>query len=70
MYKWSGLGENVTVDDYVRLDIRISQKLFNDRVELSFTGQNITDKLHPEYSDSLVTYEVERLLYGQVTLRF
>jgi iron complex outermembrane receptor protein len=68
--KWSGLGENVTVDDYVRLDIRISQKLFNDRVELSFTGQNITDKLHPEYSDSLVTYEVERLLYGQVTLRF
>ena len=68
--KWSGLGENVTVDDYVRLDIRISQKLFNDRVELSFTGQNITDKLHPEYSDSLVTYELERLLYGQITFNY
>jgi len=68
--KWSGLTEDVTVDDYVRLDIRIAQKLFNDSVELSFVGQNITDKLHPETSDVTGTYEIERLLYGQVTFSF
>jgi len=68
--KWSGLTEDVKIDDYVRLDIRIAQKLFNDRVELSFTGQNVTDKLHPETSDVTGTYEIERLLYGQITFHF
>ena len=65
--KWDGYNK---VDDYVRLDIRLSQKLFNDMVELSFVGQNLTDKLHPETSAELGGYEVERLIYGQVTLRF
>jgi len=68
--KWSGLIEDVKIDDYVRLDIRISQKLFNDTLELSFVGQNITDKLHPETSDVTGTYEIERLLYGQITINF
>jgi len=68
--KWDGLLEDVKVDDYLRLDIRIAQKLFNDKVELSVTGQNLTDKLHPEYSDGVATYEVERLIYGQVTINF
>ena len=68
--KWSGLLGEAKVDDYVRFDIRISQKLFNDKLELSFVGQNLTDKLHPETSDVTGTYEIERLLYGQVTLRF
>ena len=68
--KWSGLTGDVKVDDYWRYDIRIAQKLFNDKLELSFTGQNLTDKLHPETSDGTGTYEVERLLYGQITFRF
>lgn len=68
--KWIGLIEDVKVDDYVRFDIRIAQKLFNDRMELSLIGQNITDKLHPECSDTTATYETERLIYGQITFRF
>lgn len=58
------------VDDYVRLDVRISRKFFNDRLELSLTGQNLTDRYHPEVSDAIATYEVERLIYGAFTVRF
>lgn len=68
--KWSGLVEDAKIDDYVRLDIRVSQKLFNDRLELSFVGQNVTDKLHPETSDVTGTYEIERLMYGQMTINY
>ena len=68
--KWRGLLGEAKVDDYVRFDIRISQKLFNDKLEISFVGQNLTDKLHPETSDVTGTYEIERLLYGQITLNF
>ena len=68
--KWSGLVEDVKIDDYVRLDIRVSQKLFNDRLELSFVGQNVTDQFHPETSDVTGTYEIERLMYGQMTIYY
>jgi len=68
--KWKGLLKEVKVDDYLRLDIRIAQKFFNDKLEISVTGQNLTDKLHPEISDGTGTHEVERLIYGQVTLNF
>jgi iron complex outermembrane receptor protein len=68
--RWGGLTGDTTIDDYVRLDIRVSQKLFNDKLELSVTGQNLTDKLHPEFSDGTGTYEVERLIYGQLTINF
>jgi len=69
--KWSEVTHKaVKVDDYLRVDLRISKKFFNDRVELSFIGQNLTDKLHPETSDATATYEIERLLYGQITLCF
>ncbi len=68
--KWKGLTGNVKVDKYVRFDVRASQKLFSDKLELSLTGQNLLDKLHPETNDGTDTYESERLIYGQVTLRF
>ena len=68
--KWSGLTGDVKIDDYVRFDIRLAQKLFNDKLEFAFVGQNLTDKLHPETSDATGTYEIERLLYGQITLFF
>jgi outer membrane receptor protein involved in Fe transport len=65
--KWSGLTDSTKVDDYLRLDIRISKKLFNDKVELSLVGQNLTDSLHPETSDGTTTYETDQLIYGQIT---
>ena len=68
--RWDGVFNDISVDDYVRLDIRIAQKLFNDKVELSLAGQNLTDKLHPEFSDGIETYEAERLVYGQITFRY
>ncbi len=68
--KWHQLFESVKVDDYVRVDMRISQKLFNDRLELSLVGQNLLDKLHPETNNGYETYEIERLIYGQLTIRF
>ena len=64
------LGEPVRVDDYVRLDIRIAQKLLNDRLELALVGQNLTDKTHPETSDGTATYNAHKLIYGQVTWHF
>ena len=68
--KWRGLVGDVKVDDYLRFDMKISQKLFNDKVELSLVGQNLSDKLHPETSDATATYEIDRLVYGQITLNF
>ena len=65
--KWGELTGSKTLDDYLRLDIRIAQKLFNDKLEIAVIGQNLTDKLHPEYSDGSVTHETDRLIYGQVT---
>jgi len=54
----------------MRLDTRVSQKFFNGKLELSLAGQNLTDKLHPETSDIVRTYESEQLIYGQITLFF
>ena len=68
--RWTGLTETVKVDDYVRLDIRLAKKFLKDKLEISLTGQNLTDKLHPEVSDGSGTYQVEQLLYSQVTLLF
>ncbi len=68
--KWNSLTGRVKTDDYLRLDIRIAQRLFNDRLELSLVGQNLTDKRHPETFDVVGEYQVDRLIYGQVTFRF
>ena len=68
--KWTGFFGDVKIDDYVRFDIRIAQKFFNDKLEIAFVGQNLTDKLHPEIADGLGNYETDQLIYGQITLRF
>lgn len=68
--RWTGLTDNVKVDDYVRLDMRLAKKFLKDTLEISLNGQNLTDKLHPETSDATGTYQVEQLLYGQVTWHF
>jgi outer membrane cobalamin receptor len=68
--EWNELPGEVKIDDYLRFDMRISQKLFSDMVEISLVGQNLTDKLHPETSDVIGSYESERLIYAQVMLKF
>ncbi len=69
--KWKYLtARSMRIDGYLRLDMRLSQILFDGKVELSLAGQNLTDKLHPETTDGRGTYEIERLIYGQITLRF
>ena len=68
--EWNELPGEAKIDDYLRFDMRISQKLFNEMLELSLVGQNLTDKLHPETSDVIGTFESERLIYGQITFRF
>lgn len=68
--KW-WLGNSATrIDDYLRLDLRVAKTFRDDRLELSVVGQNLTDRLHPEMSDGVGTYEVERLVYGQIVFRF
>lgn len=44
--------------------------LFNASLELSFVGQKLTDKLHPETSFILTTHEVDQLIYSHTTLSF
>jgi len=68
--RWAGFLRDVKVDDYVRLDIRVAQKFFNDKLEIAFVGQNLTDKLHPEISDGLGSYETDQLLYGQIIFKY
>ncbi len=69
--KWmTPLGTRKKISSYFRLDARIAKSLFHDRVELSVTGQNLTDKLHRETSDIVGSYRIERLIYGQITFRF
>jgi len=67
---WIELIGERSIDPYARLDVRVSQKLFQGKLEVSLVGQNLTDKLHPETRDIVVAYEIERLVYGCVTLRF
>jgi outer membrane receptor protein involved in Fe transport len=68
--RWTGFLENVSIDDYVRLDVRIAQKFLKDRLEVACVGQNLTDSMHPEFSDGLGNYEADQLVYGQITIRF
>jgi len=61
------VGKHIYIDNYLRVDVRLAKKLFRDRVELALVGQNLGDTRHPETSDGIATYEIERLLYGQIT---
>lgn len=67
---WNGLTNRVGVDEYVRVDARVAQRLWHDRLEVALVAQNLTDKLHRETFDVVGNYEVDRLIYGQVTLFF
>ncbi|MCP4353754.1 MAG: TonB-dependent receptor [Desulfobacterales bacterium] len=52
-------------DSYTALGARLAWKPFKN-LEFSVTGNNLTDRLHSEFS----VIEVERSIYGKVTWRF
>ncbi|MCP4715612.1 MAG: TonB-dependent receptor [Deltaproteobacteria bacterium] len=72
--KWrdpsGGLLNRFTIDDYLRLDVRIAKKFFNNHLELAAVGQNLTDKLHPEGTEGFTVFESDRLIYFQATWQY
>ena len=62
-------GVRGTVPNYVELDVRLSWMPFED-LELSFIGQNLLDRQHPEFGSPTSRHEIQRGLFGKVTWRF
>ncbi len=57
---------------YLRLDVGLTWRPAPN-VELAVWGQNLLDGSHPEYGDDLfqdVLLEIDRSIYGQVSIRF
>ncbi|HJZ12700.1 MAG TPA: TonB-dependent receptor, partial [Acidobacteriota bacterium] len=55
------------VPGYVTFDFRSAWQI-NEQIELSFTGQNLFEKAHPEFgAPSPTRREIERSWYGQIT---
>lgn len=60
------------VDSYLRLDVGLTWRPLPN-VELTVWGQNLLDNKHVEFGDDLfqaAQLEVERSIYGQVSIRF
>ncbi|MBI1849514.1 MAG: TonB-dependent receptor [Planctomycetes bacterium] len=61
------------VPSYVRLDLHLSWRP-TDTVEIELGAQNLLDPQHPEFRDSsgigFIGTEIQRSVYGVVTLRF
>jgi iron complex outermembrane recepter protein len=62
---------NGSIPSYTRLDTRLGWRL-GKRTELSIVGQNLLRPLHFEFPDSfgLEHTQVERSVFGKITLRF
>lgn len=64
--------ESLDIDGYAELDLRLAWRP-KDGVELAIVGQNLLQQDHLEFrpeAPSAVPTEVERAVYGQITLRF
>lgn len=59
--------KNQEVKRYVRLDLRLGWRPTSD-IELSLTGQNLTEGSHPEFGDIffVVATEIERNIYAKL----
>ena len=60
------------IDSYITADIRLGWHV-TDNMELSITGQNLLDSSHPEFIPqflSTIPTEVERSVYGKITIHF
>jgi iron complex outermembrane receptor protein len=62
----------LTIPAYAELDLRLGWHV-SDQIELSLVGQNLLDSAHREFAPSFFATqatEVQRSVYGKVTLRF
>ena len=62
----------LSVPAYVALDLRVGWQI-SDSVELSVVGRNLLDSRHAEFQPTTVgseSTEVERSVYGSITIRF
>ncbi|MEO7317543.1 MAG: TonB-dependent receptor [Chthoniobacteraceae bacterium] len=60
------------VPSYIALDLRIGWQI-SDNVEVSVVGRNLLDRGHTEFKPTTIgseATEVERSIYGSVTIRF
>ena len=58
------------IQSYMRLDMGLTWHI-NENMDFSIIGQNLLDKAHPEFEDdSAVAAEVQRGVFGKITLRF
>jgi len=59
----------VRVPAYIELDVRLAWHAL-ERLELSLVGQNLLHDHHPELSAATYGGEIERSVYGRLTLRY
>jgi iron complex outermembrane receptor protein len=57
------------VPSYLTMDVRLGWRP-NDRWEVSLVSQNLLEKQHREFGAGVLAREIERSIYGKVTLRF
>ena len=63
---------NQHIASYISLDVRLGWRPVKN-IELAIVGQNLLDNHHPEFNPSIIRFqktEVERAVYGKVTLTF
>jgi len=56
---------NISLDPYLRLDVRVAKTFLNDTMEVAITGQNLVDP-HIESASAVL----DRLLFASMTWRF
>ena len=60
-----------TVEDYARLDVRLSKTFFKQRMELALIGQNLLDSQHYEYPRHVFSVgEANRMFLLEFSYRF
>lgn len=63
---------NLNVPSYMTLDIRLGWRM-SPNVEFAIVGQNLLENRHLEFKPSTIstqTTEIERSVYGKITIRF
>ena len=64
---------SLKIDSYVELDARLSWKPLKD-LDVSLIGQNLLDKHHPEYKQSLIaetgSSEIQRSVFVKIEWKF
>lgn len=59
-------GTATPVSQIFRLDVRLAQKFWKDRLEFAVVGQNLVDSPHNEENPA---FRVDRLIYGMLSFR-